>query len=73
MAEIGIKTIFILCLTLLNIIDIKKNFFIPITFYNPLKACFSNYKKLIKFSIFLIEKQFFNEFLKINGVQNGVQ
>ena len=54
-------------------------FCIPITFNNPLKACFSNKKYLITIqtrptqiviSIFLIEKPGFIGFLKLIGVQN---
>ena len=52
---------------------------IPITFNNPLKACFSNRKFIltiqtrptqIVIGIFLIEKSGFNGFLKIIGVEN---
>ena len=55
-------------------------FCIPITFNNPLKACFSNKKYLITVKtgqaqivivhISLIEKPVFNGFLKIIGAQN---
>ena len=56
-----------------------KFFCIPITFNNPIKACFSNKKYRITIQarliqivkiIFLIEKTSFNGFSKIIGPQN---
>ena len=58
----------------------SKNFCIPITFNNPLKACFSIEQEISFYnpimpgtnckSIFLIKKSVFNGFLKIIGAQN---
>ena len=55
----------------------NNNSCIPITFINPLKFCFSNKKSYYNPNspntnckrIFLIEKLFFNGFLKIIGIQ----
>ena len=62
----------------LNIVVFNNNFYIPITFNNFIKACFSNKKYTVPIplrttqvegSIFIIQNQILIRFLKISGVK----